>query len=248
MSMSKGLTGKTALITGGSRSIGAAIVRRFAQDGASVAFTYLSSSEEARALADGIQTDNGVAAAIKADSADPEAVKAAVAQTAGTFGRIDILVNNAGLLQLGSVDEYRLADFDQMIALNVRAVFVATQAALPHMAAGGRIITTGGVAADRAGFPGGAVYAMTKGAVAALTRELARDLGPRGITVNVVQPGPTETGMNASEEMPASLRPLMALGRMGRDAEIASLVAYLARPEASFVTGSAVTINGGYLA
>ncbi len=165
-----------------------------------------------------------------------------------SFGRIDILVNNAGILNLGAVDEYSLSDFDQMIAVNVRAVFVAIQAALPYMTAGARIITTGSVTADRAGFPGASVYAMTKGALAALTRGLARDLGPRGITVNVVQPGPTETDMNASEEMRAIVRPLMAVGRMGKDAEIASLVAYLAGPEASFITGSAVIIDGGYLA
>ena len=248
MNMSINLSGKAALITGGSRGIGAAVVRRFAQDGASVAFTYASSDEKAHALADGIKTNGGVILAIKADSGDPAAIKAAVAQTAGRFGRIDILVNNAGILNLGTVDEYSLSDFDQMIAVNVRAVFVAIQAALPHMTVGGRIITTGSVTADRAGFPGASVYAMTKGALAALTRGLARDLGPRGITVNVVQPGPTETDMNAGEERRAMVRPLMALGRMGKDAEIASLVAYLAGPEASFITGSAVTIDGGYLA
>jgi 3-oxoacyl-[acyl-carrier protein] reductase len=154
--------------------------------------------------------------AIKADSADPEAIKAAVMQTVRRFGRIDVLVNNAGILRLGAVDTVTLSDFDQMIAVNVRAVFVAIQAALPHMTAGGRVITTGGVTADRAGFPGSSVYAMTKGAVAALTRGLARDLGPRGITVNVVQPGPTETDMNASEEMRAKVRPLIALGRRSR--------------------------------
>jgi 3-oxoacyl-[acyl-carrier protein] reductase len=135
-----------------------------------------------------------------------------------------------------------------MIATNVRAVFVAVQAALPHMREGGRIITTGSVTADRAGFPGASVYAMTKGAVTALTRGLARDLGPRGITVNAVQPGPTETDMNASPEVRAMVRPLLAIGRMGKDVEVASLVAYLAGPESSFVTGAALTIDGGYLA
>jgi 3-oxoacyl-[acyl-carrier protein] reductase len=248
MSVSTDLSGKAALITGGSRGIGAAVVRRFAQEGVSVAFTYAASEEKAHALADGIKTNGGVTLAIKADSRDPEAVKAAVAQTVGRFGHIDILVNNAGILNLGAVDEYSLSDFDQMIAVNIRAVSVAIQAALPHITAGGRIITTGSVTAERAGFPGASVYAMTKGALAALTRGLARDLGPRDITVNVVQPGPTETDMNASDEMRATVRPLMALGRMGKDAEIASLVAYLAGPEASFITGSAITIDGGYLA
>jgi 3-oxoacyl-[acyl-carrier protein] reductase len=248
MRMPTDLSGKAALITGGSRGIGAAVVRRFAQEGALVAFTYASSEEKAHALADGIKTNGGATVAIKADNSDPEAIKVAVAQTVGRFGRIDILVNNAGILNPGAVDEYSLSDFDQMIAVNVRAVFVAIQAALPYMTSGGRIITTGSVTADRVGFAGASVYAMTKGALAALTRGLARDLGPRGITVNVVQPGPTETDMNASEEIRAMVRPLMALGRMGKDAEIASLVAYLAGPEASFITGSAVTIDGGYLA
>jgi 3-oxoacyl-[acyl-carrier protein] reductase len=146
------------------------------------------------------------------------------------------------------VGDYDLAAFDRMIAINVRAVFVAVQAALPHMGEGGRIITTGSVTADRAGFPGASVYGMTKGAVAALTRGLARDLGPRGITVNTIQPGPTETDMNASEEVRARVRPLLAVGRMGKDTEVASLVAYLAGPESSFVTGAALTIDGGYLA
>ena len=246
--MSTGLSGKATLITGGSRGIGAALVRRFARDGASVAFTYASSDSEARALAEAIVANRGVALAIKADSGDPEAIKAAVSQTAARFGRIDILVNNAGILTRGTVDEYSLSDFDRMVAVNVRAVFVAAQAVVPHMAAGGRIITTGSVAADRVGFPGASVYAMTKGALAALTRGLARDLGPRGITVNVVQPGPTETDMTAGEETQTILRSMMALSRMGKDAEIASLVAYLAGPEASFITGSALTIDGGYLA
>jgi 3-oxoacyl-[acyl-carrier protein] reductase len=248
MNISTSLSGKTALITGGSRGIGAAIVRRFAQDGVSVAFTYASSGNKARVLADDVRRNGGVALPIKADSGDPEALRATVAQTVARFRRIDILVNNAGLLNLGMVDEYSLADFDRMIAVNVRGVFVAIQATVPQMMAGGRIITIGSVTAERAGFPGASVYAMTKGAVAALTRGLARDLGPRDITVNVVEPGPTETDMNANEERRALVRPLTALGRMGKDVEIASLVAYLAGPEASFITGSAITIDGGYLA
>jgi 3-oxoacyl-[acyl-carrier protein] reductase len=134
-----------------------------------------------------------------------------------------------------------------MIAVNVRAVFVATQAAVVHMGEGGRIITVGSVTADRSDFPGASVYSMTKAAVAALTRGMARDLGSRGITVNTVQPGPTETDMNTDENIRAILRPMLALGRLGRDSEIASLIAYLASPEASFVTGAAITVDGGYL-
>jgi 3-oxoacyl-[acyl-carrier protein] reductase len=157
-------------------------------------------------------------------------------------------VNNAGLLTRGMVDDYDLAVFDRMVAVNVRAVFVAVQAALRHMGDGGRIITTGSVTADRIGFPASSVYGMTKGAIAALTRGLARDLGPRGITVNAIQPGPTETDMNSDGDVRAKLRSLIALGRMGKDTEIASLVAYLAGPESSFITGAALTIDGGYLA
>jgi 3-oxoacyl-[acyl-carrier protein] reductase len=246
--MSQSLAGKVALITGGSRGIGAAIVRRLADEGAAVAFTYSASPERAMSLVADIRSRGGKAVAIAADSADPDAVKQAVGRTITDLGRLDILVNNAGILVRAEVGEFDLADFDRMLAVNVRSVFVGVQAALPHLGAGSRIITTGSVVADRAAFPGASVYAMTKGAVASMTRGLARDLGPRGITVNVIQPGPTETDMNNDEGIRAMLRPLMALGRTGKDTEIASLVAYLAGPESSFITGAALTIDGGYLA
>jgi 3-oxoacyl-[acyl-carrier protein] reductase len=246
--MSKTLSGKIALVTGGSRGIGAAIVRRLASDGATVAFSYAASEDRANALAAEIKSSGATALPIKADSADTDGVQAAVAKTVGHLGRIDILVNNAGILIVGLVDDYKLADFDRMIAVNVRAVFAGIQAAVPHMIEGGRIITIGSVTADRSNFPGSSVYSMTKGAVAAMTRGLARDLGPRGITVNTVQPGPTETDMNSSEEVHARLRPLMALGRLGKDSEVAALVAYIAGPESSFITGTALTVDGGYLA
>jgi 3-oxoacyl-[acyl-carrier protein] reductase len=246
--MSNTLSGKTALVTGGSRGIGAAIVRRLSHDGAAVAFTYSASEDKATALAAEVKAAGGKALPIKADSADANAVKQATALTVKTYGGLDFLVNNAGILKHGMVDEFSLADFDQMIAISVRGVFVATQEAVRHMGEGGRIITIGSVVADRTGFPGASVYSMTKGAVAAMTRGFARDLGPRGITVNTVQPGPTETDMTGDENIRALVRPLMALGRMGKDVEIASLVAYLASPEASFITGSALTIDGGYLA
>ena len=161
---------------------------------------------------------------------------------------IDILVSNAGILIREEIDGYSLDDFDRMFAVNVRAPFVAAQAVLPHMGEGGRIITTGSVAAERAGFSGASVYSMTKGAVAAMTKGLARDLGPRGITVNAIQPGPTETDMAGDERTKALTLPLLPVGRMGRDSEIAGLVAYLAGPEAGFVNGAALTIDGGYLA
>jgi 3-oxoacyl-[acyl-carrier protein] reductase len=245
--MTKSLSGKSALVTGGSRGIGAATVRRLATDGAAVAFTYAASDEKAAALVAEIEADGGEPLAIKADSADPAAVQRAVAETVSRFRRLDILVNNAGILLRGSVDAFSLADFDRMLAVNVRAVFVAVQTAVAHMSEGGRIITIGSVAADRSGFPGASVYSMTKAAVAALTRGMARDLGSRGITVNTVQPGPTETDMNSDENMRAMLRPMLALGRLGKDSEIASIIAYLAGLEAGFVTGAAFTIDGGYL-
>jgi 3-oxoacyl-[acyl-carrier protein] reductase len=246
--MSQQLAGKVALVTGGSRGIGAAIVNRLAHDGAAVAFTYAASADKAKSLVSGIKSRGARALAIEADSADPDAVKKAVVQTVSELGRLDILVNNAGILIRGTVDQYGLADFDKMVAVNVRAVFVGIQAALPHLGPGSRIITTGSVVADRSGFPGASVYSMTKGAVASMTRGLARDLGPRGITVNAIQPGPTATDMNNDESIRAMVRPLMALGRTGRDTEVASLVAYLAGPESSFITGAALTIDGGYLA
>jgi 3-oxoacyl-[acyl-carrier protein] reductase len=246
--MTRQFLNRVALVTGGSRGIGAAIVRRLASDGASVAFTYSLSERRALELVSEVEGAGGIAFAIKADSAVPEAVRGAVARAVARFGRLGVLVNNAGILLRGTVDDFDLADFDRMVAINIKAVFVATQAAIPHLQEGARIITTGSIAAERAGFPGASVYSMTKGAVAALTRGLARDLGPRGITVNAVQPGPTETDMNASPEIHGTLKPLIALGRIGKDHEVASLVAYLAGPESSFVTGACLNADGGYLA
>jgi 3-oxoacyl-[acyl-carrier protein] reductase len=244
--MSTSLSGKNALVTGGSRGIGAAIVRRLAREGARVAFTYSSSPAAANELAGEIERAGGQVLTIHADSADPESIRAAVAQTADRFGQIDILVNNAGILVRGSVDEYRLEDFDRMFAVNVRAVFVGVQATLPHMKHGGRIIVTGSIAAERAGFPGASVYTMTKGAVGSMVKGLARDLGPRGITINAIAPGPTETDMSAAAG--EHLRALMPIGRLGSADEVASLAAYLAGPESGFVTGASLTIDGGYLA
>jgi 3-oxoacyl-[acyl-carrier protein] reductase len=243
------LEGKIAFVAGGSRGIGAAIVRRLASEGAIVAFTYAKSRESAAALVASVEEAGGVAFALAADSGDPDALHSAIDQAAQRYGRIDILVNNAGILIPGLVDDYALADFDRMFAVNVRAPFVAVQAVLPYMAAGGRIVTIGSVVAERNGFAGSSTYSMTKGAVAAMTRGLARDLGPRGITINNLQPGPTITDMTpGTDAMLEKLTPLIAVGRLGRDEEIAGFVAYLAGPETGYITGASLTIDGGYLA
>lgn len=247
--LTKKLTGKVALVTGGSRGIGAAIAKRLALDGAAVSITYVGAQQKADEVVAGIETEGGRAMAIRADSADAEAVKRAVAETVKTFGRLDILVNNAGLGVVAPLDQFPLDDFDRMVAVNVRSVFVAAKEASRHMDAGGRIITIGSVNADRMPFVGGGPYAMTKAAVAGLTRGLARDLGPRGITVNNVQPGPTATDMNpANGPFAEAMKGFIALGRYGESDEIAGMVAYLAGPEAAFVTGASLTIDGGYAA
>lgn len=241
------LTGKIALVQGGSRGIGAAIVKRLAADGASVAFTYVSSAAKAEALQDEIIAAGGKALAIQADSADADAVQRAVAATAEAFGGLDILVNNAGVLALGSIEDLALADFDKTLAINVRSVFVASQAALQHMGNGGRIINISSTNADRMPFAGGATYAMSKSALTGLVKGMARDLGPRGITVNNVQPGPVDTDMNPADgDMAPGMLGLMALDRYGTAQEIADFVAYIASPQAGYITGASLTIDGGF--
>jgi 3-oxoacyl-[acyl-carrier protein] reductase len=247
--MKQTLTGKVALVTGGSRGIGAAIARRLAQDGAAVAITYASAKQKADEVVSAIEAAGGRALAIHADSADAEALKSAISETLQTLGRLDVLVNNAGIVAVTPLDQFSLDDFDRMVAVNVRSVFVAAQEASRHMGEGGRIITIGSVNADRMPFAGGSVYAMTKAAVAGLTRGLARDLGPRGITVNNVQPGPVDTDMNPADGPFAEmLKDMLAVPRYGHADEIAGLVAYLAGPEAGFVTGASLTIDGGFAA
>jgi 3-oxoacyl-[acyl-carrier protein] reductase len=247
--MAKTLTGKVSLVTGGSRGIGAAIAARLAGDGAAVAITYANARQKAAEVVAAIEAAGGQALAVRADSADVAAVKRAVAETVRTLGHLDILVNNAGIIIVAPLDAFSLDDFDRMVAVNVRGVFVAIQEASRHMGAGGRIITIGSVNADRVPFQGGGVYAMTKAAVAGLTRGLARDLGPRGITVNNVQPGPVDTDMNPANGPSAeSNKGMIALGRYSQGDEIAAMVAYLASPEAGFVTGASLTIDGGYAA
>ncbi|MGH2375064.1 MAG: 3-oxoacyl-ACP reductase family protein, partial [bacterium] len=234
--MSNQLENKRALVTGGSRGIGAAIVKRLAREGAHVALSYVSKSDQAQATVKAAQALGVKALAIQADSADPKAVVAAVERTVRELGGIDILVNNVGIAVLAPLGDFRLEDFDRTFAVNVRAVFVATQAAVKHMKAGGRVINIGSCNAERMPFAGGGVYAMSKAALVGLVKGLARDLGPRGITINNVQPGPVDTDMNpATSDFAKSLVQLMALPRYGTGDEIAAIVAYLAGPEAGFV-------------
>ncbi|MBQ5965599.1 SDR family oxidoreductase [Massilia sp. ZL223] len=241
------LQNKVAFVTGGSRGIGAAIVRRLALEGATVALTYQSSADAAQALVSEIEAGGGRALAIRSDAGDPAALQEAIDQAADRFGRINILVNNAGVLHLGPVDEFALENFDNTIAVNVRAVFVGLKAALRHMGEGGRIVNIGSVNAFRVPFAGAAVYAMSKSALSGLVKGLARDLGPRGITINNVLPGPVDTDMNPENtDFGASLHGLMALPRHGRPEEIASMVAYLAGPESAFVTGADLAVDGGF--
>lgn len=248
-SNSSNLSGKVALIQGGSRGIGAAIALRLAREGAAVALTYASSPDKAAEVGQAIEAAGGRALVIRADSADADAIRAAVRQTVEHFGRIDVLVNNAGVLAIAPIEEFSLDDFDRTLAINVRSVFVASQEAARHMENGGRIITIGSTNAERMPFAGGSVYAMSKSAIVGLTRGMARDLGPRGITVNNVQPGPVDTDMNPeNSEFADSLKGLMAVGRYGRAEEIAAFVAYLAGPEAGYVTGASLTIDGGFAA
>lgn len=241
------LQGKIAFVQGGSRGIGAAIVKRLAQEGAAVAFTYISSVEKAEKTVAEIIEAGGRALAIQADSADSLALQQAIRQTAAHFGGMDILVNSAGVLSWAPLEELTLADLDRTLAINVRSVFVASQEAARHMNNGGRIINIGSINADRVPMAGGSIYAMSKSALVGLTKGLARDLGPRKITVNNIQPGPVDTEMNpADSETAAQLKASMALGRYGKAEEIASFVCYLAGPEAGFVTGASLSIDGGF--
>lgn len=241
------LAGKSALITGGSRGIGAAIVLRLAKEGADVAFTYSSSTEQANRLVDQIKESGGNAIAIKADAADQDSVRKAVQQTAQHFGKIDILVNNAGIIVLGPITDIKEEDFQRILAVNVHSVFTATQESVRHMPDGGRIIHIGSVNSDRMPFVGGSVYALTKGAIFSFTKGLARDLGPRNITVNNIQPGPVDTDANpASGPFAETMLSLMALKRYGKGEEIAGMVSYLAGPEAGYITGASLLIDGGF--
>ncbi len=248
--MSQILKNKRALVTGGSRGIGAAIAKRLAREGADVALTYSSSPGLASEVVKEAQARGVKSLTIQADSRDAGALVAAVERTVDELGGIDILVNNAGVAVIGPIDDFKLEDFDRTLAINVRAVFVATQAAVRHMKTGGRIINIGSTNAERMPFGGGAVYAMSKSALQGLVKGLARDLGPRGITINNVQPGPVDTDMNPADSEFAEMlkKQFMALPRYGSAEEIAGMVAYLAGPEAGYITGASLMIDGGFSA
>ena len=241
------LSGKVALVTGGSRGIGAAIAKRLAREGAKVAITWSTNPDKATEVVENIKAAGGHAIAIQADSANPVDIRRAVASVVEQEGGLDILINNAGVATMVPVEEFQEADFDRLIAVNVKGDYVATQEALRHLKDGGRIINIGSINADVVPFPGMAIYAMSKAAIATFTRGLAREVGARGITVNNIQPGPVNTDMNpADSDFAETLRGLMAVPRYGSAEEIAGLAAYLASDESAFVTGASWNIDGGF--
>ncbi|MEQ9926577.1 MULTISPECIES: 3-oxoacyl-ACP reductase family protein [Pectobacterium] len=240
------LAGKKALVTGASRGIGAAIALELAEKGADVAITYQNSEARALDVVRAIEAKGRRAFAIKADSADAEAVVRSVNEAAGALGGLDILVNNAGIARGGMLSQLSLADIDDTLNVNVRAVVLASQAAIPHLGQGGRIISIGSSVAERVPMPGMSVYAMSKSALLSFTRGLARELGPNGITVNLVHPGSTDTDMNPADgEYSEVQRSSIALGHYGKPEDIAAAVAFLASPAARQITGTGITVDGG---
>src|SRR5580704_10631191 len=244
--MTRKLEGKIALITGGSRGIGAAIAKRLAADGAKVAITYTKGAEAAASVVKEIEGAGGKAIAIQADAVDAKAVKAAVEKTVATFGRLDVLVNNAGTAIPKPFEETPLEEMDRVLNINVRGVFIATQAALKHMKSGSRVIMIGSCLGERVAFPGLAPYSATKGAVKIFTQALSREVANRNITVNNVQPGPIDTELNpATSDWATPQKAATALNRFRHVDEIAAMVAFVAGPESSYITGANLTVDGG---
>jgi 3-oxoacyl-[acyl-carrier protein] reductase len=244
--MSKNLQGKAALVTGGSRGIGAAIAKRLAADGASVAITYATDVDGASSVVEAIEQNGGKAVAIQANAGDAEADKNAVEKTLSTFGRLDVLVNNAGTAIPKRFEETTLEELDRVININIRGTFIVTQAALKHMKTGGRIIMIGSCVGERVMTPGLVPYSATKGAIKMFAQGLSREVGSRGITVNNVQPGPIDTELNpAAGDWAVPQKAATALGRYGSVDEVAALVAFVASPESSYITGANLTVDGG---
>ncbi len=240
------LTNKVALVTGGSRGIGAAIAKRLAADGANVAITYARGTDAAESVVKEMEGLGRRAIAIRADAADASAVKAAVEQAVATLGQLDVLVNNAGTAIPKSFEETTLEELDRVIDINVRGTFVATQAALKHMKEGGRIINIGSCVGERMMTPGLVPYSATKGAIKMFTQGLSREVGNRAITVNNIQPGPIDTDLNpAASDWAAPQKAATALDRYGHVEDVAALVAFIASPEASYITGASLTVDGG---
>ncbi len=244
--MSKRLEGKNALVTGGSRGIGAAIAKRLAQDGARVAITYAKDAGSASAVVKAIETAGGKAVAIQADAADADAVKSAVEKAVATFGPLDVLVNNAGTAIPKKFEETTLEEMDRVVNINLRGVLVTTQTALKHMNDNGRIIMIGSSVGERVVTPGLVAYSATKGAIKMFTQALSREVGGRGITVNNVQPGPIDTDLNPADgDWAVPQKATTALNRYGKVEEVAALVAFVAGPEAAYITGANLTVDGG---
>lgn len=240
------LKGKTALVTGGTRGMGASIAHRLAADGANVAITYQSSEERAQKVVSNLRKLGVQAKAIQADAGKPESVLEAVDQVVDTFGQIDILVNNAGVFNVKPLQDFSLEEYEQTMAVNVRSVFIGTQAALKHMSAGGRVITIGSNLAEHVPMPGSTLYSTSKAALIGFTKALAREIGGREITVNIVHPGSTNTDMNPADgPFSDAQRSLMAIPRYSEPEDIASLVAWIASPASRSVTGAGFTIDGG---
>jgi 3-oxoacyl-[acyl-carrier protein] reductase len=244
--MSQSLKGKVALVTGGSRGIGAAIAKRLAASGANVAITYAKDANSVSVVTKAIEGFGGTAVAIQADAADPEAIRSSVEKTVGALGKLDILVNNAGTAIPKPFEDTTLEEMDHLINLNIRGVFVTTQAALKHMNDNGRIIMIGSCVGERNLTPGLAAYAATKGAVKMFAQSLSREVGSRRITVNNVQPGPIDTDLNpAAGDWSTPQKAVTALKRYGTVDEVAELVAFVASPESSYITGANLTVDGG---